>query len=102
MNIEAELRQVFVHHKTATYVWKVKEVRFLNSEVVLLRAIVGMIPPDKKDINPSTNAVQTLIALKQDNNWKISLFQNTPAQFHGRPELVEEMTKELQPHLNTL
>lgn len=100
--IEAELRQVFIHHKTATYVWKVKEVRFLNSEVVLLRAIVGMIPSDKKDINPSTNAVQTLIALKQDNNWKISLFQNTPAQFHGRPELVEEMTKELQPHLNTL
>lgn len=51
--------------------------------------------PDKKDINPSTNAVQSLIALKQSNNWKVSLFQNTPAQFHGRPELVEEMTKEL-------
>jgi hypothetical protein len=24
------------------------------------------------------------------------LFQNTPAQFHGRPELVDAMTRELQ------
>jgi hypothetical protein len=24
------------------------------------------------------------------------LFQNTAAQFHGRPDLVEEMTRELQ------
>lgn len=93
--IETALKQIFADHKTAIYVWNVKEVRFLNSETALLRAIVGMIPPDKKDINPSTNAIQSLIAIKQHNNWKITLFQNTPAQFHGRPELVEEMTKEL-------
>jgi len=93
--IETEIRQVFTNHKTASYVWKVKEVKFLNSKVALLRAIVGMVPPGKNDINPATNAIQSLIALKQNNNWKISLFQNTPAQFHGRPELVEAMTKEL-------
>jgi uncharacterized protein (TIGR02246 family) len=93
--IETELTQIFANHKTARYVWKVKEVRLLNSEVALLRAIVGMVPPGKKDINPATNAIQSLIAVKLNNNWKISLFQNTPAQFHGRPELVEEMTKEL-------
>jgi uncharacterized protein (TIGR02246 family) len=94
-HIETELKAVFANHKTATYVWKVKEVRLLNTETALLRAIVGMVPPDKKEINPSTNAIQSLIALKQNDNWKISLFQNTPAQFHGRPELLEEMTKEL-------
>src|SRR6185312_10181868 len=93
--IETEIRQVFTNHKTASYVWKVKEVKFLNSKVALLRAIVGMVPPGKNDINPATNAIQSLIAVKQNNNWKISLFQNTPAQFHGRPELVEAMTKEL-------
>jgi pyrrolidone-carboxylate peptidase len=60
-----------------------------------LRAIVGMVPPGKKEINPATNAVQTLIATNQKQIWKISLFQNTPAQFDGRPELVEQMTKEL-------
>lgn len=95
MQIETELKRVFAGHKTAAYVWKVKEVRFLNSNVALLIAIVGMIPPGKADINPSTNAIQSLVALEESNNWRISLFQNTPAQFHGRPELLEEMTKEL-------
>ena len=93
--IETEISKVFTNHKTASYVWKVKDVRFLVPEVALLRAIVGMIPPDKKEINPSTNAIQTIIAIKENDVWKISLFQNTPAQFHGRTELAEAMTKEL-------
>jgi uncharacterized protein (TIGR02246 family) len=95
--IETEIKQVFENHKTARYVWKVKEIRFLGGgDIVLLRAIVGMVPPGKDDINPQTNAIQSLIAVKQQNNWLIALFQNTPAQFHGRPELVEEMTNELR------
>ena len=93
--IETELKQVFANHKTAAYVWKIEEIRFLDVEVALLRAIVGMVPPGKKEINPATNAVQSLIAIKQNDIWKISLFQNTPAQFHGRPQLVDAMTKEL-------
>jgi len=93
--IETELKQVFENHKTARYVWIVKETRFLAENIALLRAIVGMVPPGKNDINPQTNAIQSLIAVKQDNNWLITLFQNTPAQFHGRPEMIEEMTNEL-------
>lgn len=54
-----------------------------------------MIPPGKTDINPDTNAHQTLVAVKKDEDWKIELFQNTLAKFHGRPELVEQMTEEL-------
>ncbi|MES2430747.1 MAG: SgcJ/EcaC family oxidoreductase [Bacteroidota bacterium] len=95
VQIEEELNQVFADHKTANYVWKVEEIRFLDSKIALLRASVGMIPPEKKEINPSTNAIQSLLAIKQNDSWKISLFQNTPAQFHGRHELVEIMTKEL-------
>ena len=60
-----------------------------------MRAIVGMILPGKKELNSATNAIQSLIAIKQNDLWKISLFQNTPAQFHGRPELVDAMTQEL-------
>ena len=93
--IEAELQQVFENHKTASYVWKIKEVRFLDSEIVLLRSIAGMVAPGKKEINPAVNVIQSLVVAKQKDNWKISLFQNTPAQFHGRPELVEQMTSEL-------
>ena len=93
--IEAEIGKIFKHHQTADYVWKVKEVRFLHPEVATLRAVVGMIPPGKKNINPATNAIQTITAIKQNDVWKIDLFQNTPAQFHGRPEMVEKLTKEL-------
>ena len=93
--IEAELSKVFANHPTASYVWKVEEVRFLNEDCALLRAIVGMVPPGKDTINPSTNAIQSLIAVKNEGNWKIALFQNTPAQFHGRPQLVEKMTGQL-------
>ncbi|WP_057940587.1 SgcJ/EcaC family oxidoreductase [Algoriphagus resistens] len=93
--IDTEIGKIFNHHQTADYVWKVKEVRFLSSEVAILRAIAGMIPPGQKDINPAANAIQTIIAIKKDDDWKIDLFQNTPAQFHGRPEMVEELTKEL-------
>jgi len=93
--IESELKQVFANHRTARYVWKIEEIRFLDSQTALLRAIVGMVPPGKKELNPATNAIQPLIAIKQNDLWKISLFQNTPAQFHEHPELVDAMTKEL-------
>lgn len=93
--IETEMATIFTNHKTASYVWKVREVRFLHAGIALLRAVVGMVPPGKKEINPATNAIQSLIAIKQNSEWKIALFQNTPAQFHGRPELSERLTKEL-------
>ena len=93
--IENEMRKIFKDHQTAEYIWKVKGIRFLHAEVATLRAIVGMISHGQKDINPAANAIQTIIAIKQESGWKIELFQNTPAQFHGRPEAVAEMTKEL-------
>lgn len=93
--IEAELSKVFANHQTASYVWKVEEIRFLTDSCALLRAIVGMVPPGENAINPSVNAIQSLVAIKKEDNWKIALFQNTPAQFHGRPQLVENMTREL-------
>jgi|GEM_PF-1347137 len=93
--IREGLEKVFTSHQTASYVWKVDEIRVLSSAIALLRARVGMVPPGKKEINPSTNAIQSLVAVVENQTWKIALFQNTPAQFHGRPELVESMTKEL-------
>ncbi len=52
---------------------------------------------DKYDIRPELNAVQTLVAVKHGNDrWKIAIYQNTPAAFHGRPELGEQLTEELR------
>lgn len=94
--IAATLRQIFADHVTAAYVSKVKSVRLLNPEVAILRTIVGMVPPGQSDLNPAVNAHQTLVATKRDDTWRIALFQNTPARFHGRPELVQQMTEELR------
>lgn len=94
--IFSHLNPIFEDHPTAQFVSKVKDVRFLSSGVAILRAIAGMVPPGQSDINPKVNTHHTLVVVNKDGNWLIQLFQNTPAQFHGRPELVEQMTEELR------
>jgi uncharacterized protein (TIGR02246 family) len=94
-DIAAQLRPIFDGHPTATYVAKVREVRPLGPAVALLRAVVGMVPPGNQAINPATNAVQSLVVAAQAGHLKIALLHNTPAAFHGRPQLVEQLTHEL-------
>ena len=94
--IESHIGQVFGDHETAKYVWKIREVRLLSPETAVLRAVVGMIPPGKSDINPATNAIQSLVAERSEDSWLIALLQSTPAQFHGRPDEAEALTKELR------
>lgn len=90
------LRQIFIQHKTASYVSIVREIRFLSDDVAILRAVAGMIPRGRTDINPDANGVQTLVAKKIGEEWKITLFQNTPAAFFGRPELSDDLCAELR------
>jgi len=96
-DIAAQLGEIFVHHRTASYVAKVREVRALAPTVTLLRAIVGMIPPGGAALNPANNAIQSLVlvAHADPSAPRIAHFQNTPAAFHGRPELHDAMTAEL-------
>jgi len=94
--INSELRDIFSRHQTGTYVWKINEVRMLTSAVAILRAVAGMIPAGKSEIEPKINAVQTMVAVKSLGTWSIELFQNTPAAFDDAPELREKFTKELR------
>lgn len=94
--IFSHLKPIFEHHPTAKFVSKVKGVRFLASDIAILRAIAGMVPPGQSDLNPKVNTHHTLVVVRTEGTWHIQLFQNTPAQFHGRPELVEQMTEELR------
>jgi uncharacterized protein (TIGR02246 family) len=96
VEIAATLGQIWASHITAPYVSKVRSVRLLSPEVAILRTIVGMVPPGQLDLNPAVNAHQTVVAAKRDGTWRIELLQTTPAQFHGRPDLVQQMTEELQ------
>lgn len=93
--IAATLGAIFENHPTAAYVAKVREVRSLDSKTMLLRGVVGMVPPGKDELNPAVNAVQSLVVVLESGEPKIALFQNTPAAFHGRPHLGEGLTEEL-------
>ena len=97
--IRDHLRPVFADHPTAAYVARVREVRSLAPGVALLRAAAGMVPPGGDDLNPDVNTLQTLLAARAGDGWRIVLFQNTPAQFHGRPDLTEQHLAELRPLL---
>ena len=94
-DIEKTLAQIFSHHKVAAYVAIIEEVRPLCDTVYLLRAVVGMIAPGADVIMPERNAIQTMVAQKQFGSFEISLFQNTPAAFHGRPEISKQLTERL-------
>jgi uncharacterized protein (TIGR02246 family) len=96
MEIGAHVSEVFSHHQTAAYAMVVREVRPITSDVTLLRANVGMVPPGKDDINPELNAVQCMVAVRKSDKWEIALFQNTPAEFHGKPDLSKKLSEELR------
>lgn len=93
--IEAAMATIFEDHETAAYVAHVRGVDFLAPDVALLRAAAGMVPPGETELKPDRHAHHTVVAIKGADGWKIALFQNTPAQFHGHPQLVDQWTREL-------
>jgi uncharacterized protein (TIGR02246 family) len=93
--IASTLKAIFGSHQTARYVAKVREVRRLAPDVHLVRSVVGMVPPGKAELNPAVNAVQSLVAVGRGADMRIALLHNTPAAFHGRPEMAEQLTREL-------
>lgn len=93
--INTHLNMVFEKHKTLPFVYIIKDVRLIGENAALLNAVAGMIPEGETDVNPALNTIQTMMAVKQDGIWKIALFQNTPAAWHGRPDDVAKLAKEL-------
>jgi uncharacterized protein (TIGR02246 family) len=94
--IAAALADIFANHPTPAFVGIVRGVRFPAPRVALLRAVAGMVPDGKSDVNPALNAVQTLVATERDGRWLAEMFHNTPAAFHGRPEAGDQLTQELR------
>jgi uncharacterized protein (TIGR02246 family) len=95
-SIAESLTNIFSNHQTGRYVTVVQEVRRLAPDVALLCGAVGMVPFGQTDLNPSLNAIQNLVVVRHRGSWEIALLQNTPAQFHGRPDLFAELTGELR------
>ena len=96
--IQASMSAIFAEHQTPPYVAKVRSVRTLRDGVAIVRGVAGMAPPGTRELDPGLNAVQTLVAVREDASWRIASFQTTPAAFHGRPDAVIKLTRELQDH----
>ncbi|SAK40748.1 hypothetical protein AWB77_00262 [Caballeronia fortuita] len=95
--IEAHLQPIFAQHPTPRFVAKVREVRRMaNGQTLLLRAVAGMWPRDSTALEPSLNTLQSMVLSLCDGVYRIEMFQNTPAAFHGRPEESDKLSAELR------
>ena len=94
--IEDTLNKIFADDDTGMYVYLVREIRSTADDVAILCAVTSMVPPGEIDIRPELNAIQSLVAKRDGEQWKIELFQNTPLQLHGHPELIRYVTDELR------
>jgi uncharacterized protein (TIGR02246 family) len=93
--VREQLGAIFADHETASYVTKVRSIGALGRDAALLHAVAGMVPPGQSAILRDRNAIQTVVVVADDDGVAATLFQTTPAQFHGRPELTETLTAEL-------
>jgi uncharacterized protein (TIGR02246 family) len=85
--------------KGSRLVGKVRSVRFLTAGVALIHAISGTMMAGQSDIDPERNSIQTLVAIKSNGQWHLAAFQNTRAQFLGRPQEFQVLTEELRQEL---
>jgi uncharacterized protein (TIGR02246 family) len=55
----------------------VKDVRFLSPDVALMHAVGSTIMRGKTAPSPERDSIQTLVAVRQDGQWRLAAFQNT-------------------------
>jgi uncharacterized protein (TIGR02246 family) len=101
--IESTIRKIFDDHgkpagpgqgaQTGTFVAAVRTVHFLAPDVAVLMAVNGSAVSGK--LMPERNSVQSLVTVRTTEGWRIAHMQTTPAQYHGRPDLADALTKEL-------
>jgi len=63
--------------KGTRLVGKVKDVRFLSPDIALMHAVGGTVMHGKSEPSPERDSIQTLVAIRQDGEWRLAAFQNT-------------------------
>ncbi len=58
-------------------VGEVESVRFLGPDVALMHAVGSTIMPGKSEPSPERDSIQTLVATREDGEWRLAAFQNT-------------------------
>jgi hypothetical protein len=52
-------------------------VRFLSPDIALMHAVGGTVMRGKSEPSPERDSIQTLLATRQDGEWRLAAFQNT-------------------------
>jgi uncharacterized protein (TIGR02246 family) len=63
--------------KGTRLVGQVQDVRFLGADIALVHAVGSTIMNGKHEPSPERDSIQTLVATRQDGEWRIAAFQNT-------------------------
>ena len=63
--------------KGSRLVGEVKDVRLLHPDVALMHAVGGTVMRGKSEPSPERDSIQTLVATRQDGEWRLAAFQNT-------------------------
>jgi uncharacterized protein (TIGR02246 family) len=63
--------------KGTRLVGRVEDVRFLGPDVALMHAVGSTVMRGKSEPSPERDSVQTLVATKEDGEWRLAAFQNT-------------------------
>jgi uncharacterized protein (TIGR02246 family) len=63
--------------KGTRLVGEVKDVRFLSDEVALMHAVGSTVMRGKSEPSAERDSIQTLVAVRQDDKWRLAAFQNT-------------------------
>lgn len=63
--------------KGTRLVGRVKDVRFLSSDVALMHAVGGTMMRGKAEPSPERDSIQTLVAVRRGGEWRLAAFQNT-------------------------
>src|ERR671914_2257778 len=77
--------------KGSRLVGHVKDVRFLSPDVALMHAVGGTVLRGKSEPVPERDSIQTLVATRQDGEWRLVAFLNTrlhPMDSSAGPFLV--------------
>ena len=86
--------------KGSRLVGKIRSIRFLSPDIAIMIAVGGTVMAGQSDIEPERNSIHTLAAVKRDSKWQFTAFQNSRAQFIGRPEQSRALTEELRQQLS--
>ncbi len=63
--------------KGTRLVGRVEDVRFLSPDVALMHAVGSTVMRGKSEPSPERDSIQTLVATREDGQWRLAAFQNT-------------------------